>query len=188
MLRWLPGRDAWADRATLDDPHGFRLAEDLAAVVDALGKVPRAAYGDIVEVRPPGRRGGGLAPLTEDIDEWLGEAHGLVDERGVRASFTDPTVIGGASNLLVQGNRLTAVIDWGGAGAGDPALDLVPAWAVLGPQGRERFRDGVAADDDSWLRARGYALQQAVAGVIYYTPRRHPLADVMRRTLHAILR
>lgn len=80
------------------------------------------------------------------------------------------------------------MIDWGGAGAGDPALDLVPAWAVLGPQGRERFRDGVAADDDSWLRARGYALQQAVAGVIYYTPRRHPLADVMRRTLHAILR
>ncbi|MBL0004715.1 MAG: hypothetical protein IPP00_12255 [Actinomycetales bacterium] len=45
-----------------------------------------------------------------------------------------------------------------------------------------------AGDDDSWLRARGYALQQAVAGVIYYTPRRHPLADVMRRTLHAILR
>ena len=201
VLRWLPGRDAWADRATLDDPHGFRLAEDLAAVVDAVGKVPRAAYGDIVEVRPPGRRGGGLAPLTEDIDEWLGEAHGLVDERGVRASWQeslsarewdgDAVLCHGdliPGNLLVQGNRLTAVIDWGGAGAGDPALDLVPAWAVLGPQGRERFRDGVAADDDSWLRARGYALQQAVAGVIYYTPRRHPLADVMRRTLHAILR
>ena len=201
VLRWLPGRDAWADRATLDDPHGFRLAEDLAAVVDALGKVPWAAYGDIVEVRPPGRRGGGLAPLTEDIDEWLGEAHGLVDERGVRASWQeslsarewdgDAVLCHGdliPGNLLVQGNRLTAVIDWGGAGAGDPALDLVPAWAVLGPQGRERFRDGVAADDDSWLRARGYALQQAVAGVIYYTPRRHPLADVMRRTLHAILR
>jgi aminoglycoside phosphotransferase (APT) family kinase protein len=59
VLRWLPGRDAWADRATLDDPHGFRLAEDLAAVVDALGKVPRAAYGDIVEVRPLGDVGAG---------------------------------------------------------------------------------------------------------------------------------
>jgi hypothetical protein len=42
-------------------------------------------------------------------------------------------------------------------------------------------------DDDLWLRARGYAVQQALAGVVYYMPRRHPLAEVMGRTLAAIL-
>ena len=31
-------------------------------------------------------------------------------------------------NLLVNGGRLTAVIDFGGAGIGDPAFDITPAW------------------------------------------------------------
>jgi hypothetical protein len=30
-------------------------------------------------------------------------------------------------------------------------------------------------------------VQQALAGVVYYMPRRHPLAEVMGRTLAAIL-
>ena len=188
-------------RAGLTGPQGLRLAEELAQRVPARWEWPRAAYEGALPTRGPGRRGGGLAALTDDVQEWLAEADGLVDVDAVRGSWQESlaaadwdgrTVLSHGDlipgNLLVQGDRLSAVIDWGGAGAGDPALDLIPAWDVLDGQAAARFREAVAAEDDSWLRARGYSLQQAVAGVVDYTPRRHPLADVMRRALEAILR
>lgn len=37
------------------------------------------------------------------------------------------------------------------------------------------------------VAARAFALEQAVGGVLYYVPRRHPLGDVMARTLARIL-
>ncbi len=201
VLPWLPGVDAWAARERLTGRQGIGLAEDLAHLVTTLWEVPRAAYEGVVPTRAQGRRGGGLAPLDEDVEEWLGEAGGLVDVGAVRRSWRESRdaadwdgravlshgdLIPG--NLLVQGERLSAVIDWGGAGAGDPALDLIPAWTVVDGQAAARFRDVIAVDDDDlWLRARGYAVQQALAGVVYYTPRRHPLAEVMGRTLASIL-
>ena len=75
----------------------------------------------------------------------------------------------------------------GGLGAGDPAQDLIPGWSVLDTDGTAVFREGLGADDESWLRSRGFALEQAIGGIIYYTPRQHPLADVMRRTLGRVL-
>ena len=43
-------------------------------------------------------------------------------------------------NLLVDDGKLKAVIDFGAAGVGDPAQDLVPAWSVFGKRGRDTFR------------------------------------------------
>jgi hypothetical protein len=42
-------------------------------------------------------------------------------------------------------------------------------------------------DDATWVRARTFELEHAVGGILYYTPRRHPLGDVMARTLDRIL-
>lgn len=70
-------------------------------------------------------------------------------------------------NLLVNDNRLSAVIDWGGAGWGDVAQDYAPAWAVLTAAERPMFRDAVGADDASWLRGRTFELEHAVGGVLY---------------------
>jgi hypothetical protein len=39
----------------------------------------------------------------------------------------------------------------------------------------------------TWLRARANALEQALRAVAHYTPRRHPLAGVMSRTLRRVL-
>jgi len=44
------------------------------------------------------------------------------------------------SNLLVQGGRLAAVIDFGTCGVGDPACDLVLAWTFLDAEARDAFR------------------------------------------------
>lgn len=200
VLPWLTGVDAWAARTALTGAQGLGLAEDLARLVTTLWQVPRAAYEGVVPTRALGRRGGGLAALDEDLEEWLDETGGLVDVDAVRGSWRESRAAADwdgravlshgdliPGNLLVHGGRLSAVIDWGGAGAGDPALDLIPAWAVLDGPAAARFRDALGVDDDLWLRARGYAVQQALAGVVYYMPRRHPLAQVMGRTLASIL-
>ena len=43
-------------------------------------------------------------------------------------------------NLLLRDGRLSAVIDWGGSGMGDPAVDLMVAWNLLDAAGRTQFR------------------------------------------------
>jgi len=71
-------------------------------------------------------------------------------------------------NLLVAEGRLSAVIDWSGVGVGDPACDLMCAWALFSGQSRQMFRDALAVDDATWARARGQALSQAVIFIPYY--------------------
>lgn len=45
-----------------------------------------------------------------------------------------------AGNLLVQEGKLSAVIDFGGLGIGDPACDLIIAWTLLRGESRKIFR------------------------------------------------
>jgi aminoglycoside phosphotransferase (APT) family kinase protein len=199
VLGWLDGADAWSARHEL---HGALndLAIDLAAVVRAtcqLRDLPAPS-------REPGARGGPLEPLLERLYRWLDDPRWhapdllevpLVRHRAaesfeasgghVDVGFVHADLIPG--NLLTVGGQLSAIIDWGSAGYGDVAQDLTPAWAVLDEHSRLVFKEAVGVSDATWLRARAFALEQAVGGVLYYTPRRHPLADVMARTLHAIL-
>jgi aminoglycoside phosphotransferase (APT) family kinase protein len=52
----------------------------------------------------------------------------------------------------VRGGRLSAVIDFGAVGVGDPATDVIAAWSVFGPAGRETFRSALGVDDGTWER------------------------------------
>jgi aminoglycoside phosphotransferase (APT) family kinase protein len=90
-------------------------------------------------------------------------------------------------NLLVDRGRLRAVIDFGGAGAGDPAADLIAAWSVFGPTGRAAFRAALDADDDAWCRARGYALHQALLIIPYYPETNPGFVTLAKRTVEQIL-
>ncbi|KAH7176243.1 putative phosphotransferase [Dactylonectria macrodidyma] len=67
-----------------------------------------------------------------------------------------------SGNLLVQDGKLTAVIDFGCSGVGDPACDLVIAWTMFSGASREAFRRAVAQDAATWARARGWALWKAL--------------------------
>ena len=40
-----------------------------------------------------------------------------------------------ARNVLVRDGRLAAVLDWGGVGAGDPAVDVMVAWKLVARDG-----------------------------------------------------
>ncbi|MGL5817377.1 MAG: phosphotransferase [Phycicoccus sp.] len=196
---WLPGQDGWAARHSVHDPHGDLLAQDLAAVVLAL----RAAPSLTAPHRSTGQRGGPLDGVLDRIEGWLRGAEGLLagdDVARVRqtvraaagsADDSVPFVLSHGDlipgNLLLDSGRLSAVIDWGYLSYADPALDLVPAWAVLGPGARATLRNAVGADSGTWARARLTAVEQALGQIVYYAPRRHPLAEVGRRTLEAVL-
>jgi aminoglycoside phosphotransferase (APT) family kinase protein len=64
-------------------------------------------------------------------------------------------------NLLVVDGQLSAVIDFGTSGIGDPACDLVIAWQMFSGKSREAFQHTVSMDSDTWARARGWALWKA---------------------------
>ncbi len=199
VLEWLDGTDAWAIGEELAH-RSDELADDLARAVGAIGEIDDIA----VAQRPSGSRGGPLRPLLERLNGWLDDprwnAVDHVDVEAVRrlAAEADeivdePVIVGFVHGDLIPGNllldrgRLSAIIDWGGAGWGDLAQDLAPAWAVLGAADRATFKRAVGADDAAWIRGRTFELEHAVGGVLYYVPRRHPLGDVMARTLARII-
>lgn len=66
------------------------------------------------------------------------------------------------ANLLVEGGRLSGVIDFGDMAAGDPATDLAVAWMLLDERGRSRLRNGTSYRDDTWRRAHAWAAGFAV--------------------------
>jgi aminoglycoside phosphotransferase (APT) family kinase protein len=65
-------------------------------------------------------------------------------------------------NLLASDGRLTAVIDFGTLGVGDPASDLIVAWSLMSGTARETFRLALGVDDGTWARGRGWALSVAL--------------------------
>lgn len=199
VLGWLDGSDAWTVRRDLE-PRADEFAVDLAAAVRAIGGLTSLP----APARQAGDRGGPIEPLLVRLDRWLDDpafnASELIDVAAVRRSAAEclevvgePISVGFVhgdlipGNLLTQDGQLTAIIDWGSAAHADLAQDLGPGWAVFDAHGRRIFREAVGADDAAWLRARTFGLEQAVGGILYYTPRHHPLADVMARTLHRIL-
>ncbi len=62
-------------------------------------------------------------------------------------------------NMVVDGSRLSALIDFGDMCGGDPACDLAIAWTGFTPVGRAAFRAelGDGYGDATWRRARGWA-------------------------------
>jgi len=68
-------------------------------------------------------------------------------------------------NLLTTDGEVSAVIDFGGLGRGDPARDLMMAFTLLEGRARHAFREALAVDEATWARGRGRAL---IGGVLAY--------------------
>jgi len=146
---------------------------------------------------------GGRRPLIEldaETRSAIESSRGVIDTEAVSAAWArslesptwdgKPVWIHGdllTSNLLVQGGRLCAVIDFGGVGIGDPAADVIPAWSVFNKIGRETFRQALDVDDDTWSRARGYALHQALMIIPYYRESNPEFVTMAKRTVEEVL-
>ena len=88
-----------------------------------------------------------------------------------------------AGNLLAVDGRVRAVIDWGGLGVGDPAVDLIVAWNLLDARSRPLFRAALGVDDATWARGRGWALSVSLVELPYYWDTNPVMVEEARRTL-----
>jgi aminoglycoside phosphotransferase (APT) family kinase protein len=86
-------------------------------------------------------------------------------------------------NLLAVQGRLSAVIDFGGLGVGDPACDLIVAWNLFSGESRDVFRAALAVDDATWARGRGWALSVGLIALPYYLNTSPPMVRYARHTI-----
>jgi aminoglycoside phosphotransferase (APT) family kinase protein len=165
VSRWVPGETADVGAY---DPAG--AAEDLVGLLRALHRpappdAPRNPWRDVP-----------LREREETHVRVLGElrhprAEALVAELHEVAQVPGPTgpkvwVHGDLHprNLVVRAGRIAGLIDWGDLHAGDPAVDLSSVWMLLPEELHAVVRAGLDVDDDTWARARGWAL---VLGVVF---------------------
>jgi aminoglycoside phosphotransferase (APT) family kinase protein len=161
---WLDGETAATDR--IADP--VRFAVDLAGFLAALQDV-EAGGGP-----RPGKhnwfRGATLRTYEQTAERALAALDGRIDvglAREIWATALAARWDGrdvwfhgdvAAGNLLLDRGALTAVIDFGTCGVGDPACDTAIAWTLLTAEGRRAFRERLSVDDETWARGRGWAL------------------------------
>ncbi|MEV4118534.1 aminoglycoside phosphotransferase family protein [Micromonospora sp. NPDC049645] len=169
VYRWLDGRTAPATG----------LAD--SAAVPALAGFVTALHALDLPDGPPARRG---VPLLAQ-DAGARDAIDQLTDTYDRATLTQlwdealaapgwdrpPTWLHGdlgPGNVLLRDGALTAVIDFGGLGVGDPACDAIPAWSLVPPTAREAFRRALRLDDATWSRGRGWALSISLMQLPYY--------------------
>jgi aminoglycoside phosphotransferase (APT) family kinase protein len=159
---WLEGEVATVEALADSSSAAVELAEFLAALqrftsadvpaVEALTGAPladrdRATRAAIAQV-------GGVFDATAMTELW---------NAAVSAPGWDrpPVWFHGdfhTGNLLTVDGRLSAVIDFGGLGIGDPACDLTIAFTLMSAGSRAAFRAALGVDDATWTRGRGWAL------------------------------
>jgi aminoglycoside phosphotransferase (APT) family kinase protein len=195
VYAWLEGEPATVEPiADLD-----RAATDLARFIGALQRV------DPKDGPPPGEhngfRGEPLAARDAAVRAAITSLGNEIDVGGVTAVWEaalrasawprPPVWLHGdldSRNLLIVEGRLSAVIDFGCLGVGDPACDVMVAWKILSATTRESFRAALAIDEATWARGRGWALSQALGALSYYTLGTNPmLVREARRWMSEVL-
>ncbi|MHB1509665.1 MAG: aminoglycoside phosphotransferase family protein [Acidimicrobiales bacterium] len=90
-------------------------------------------------------------------------------------------------NVLVGAGRLAGVIDVGGLGPADPALDLVSARHLLEAGPRQVLSDDLECDELEWERGKAWAFEQAMGAVWYYAKTNLVMHLMGKRTLGRIV-
>lgn len=186
---WLEGENPTVDGIADADS----LARDAARFVDALQRIDPTGG-------PPASRGAPLATRDEPTREAIEALPGVIDVDGAiaawEAALGAPVWHGPPvwvhsdllpGNLLVEQGRLSAVIDFGGLGLGDPACDLMVAWTLFSGESRDVFRSALSVDDATWARGRGHALSWALIFIPYYLNTNPVGVSDARRTIDEVL-
>lgn len=180
ITTWVPGHPA--DRAPVTN--GGPAATALGDFLTALHQIAPVGA-------PQGRgRGGNLTQVEAKVESQFDTLPALLrsvasggrneafDVDVIRAIWVDalgapiwegpPMWLHGdlhPANVLTSDGNLCGVVDFGDLCAGDPALDLATCWILLpDSEAIHRFRATcpLASDDDTWRRARGWAVARAM--------------------------
>jgi aminoglycoside phosphotransferase (APT) family kinase protein len=194
VYRWLDGENATLER--LADPR--QAATELAQFIAALQRID--STGGPLSGAHNFARGVPLALRDPPTRAAIAELRGTLDidaataawEAALRAPawHRPPVWVHGdlqPGNLLAVGGRLSAVIDFGGLGVGDPACDLMVAWNLFSADTREVLRAALGVDDATWARGRGWALSVGLIALPYYRSTNPALAGIARRAIEEAL-
>ncbi|NRA73955.1 MAG: aminoglycoside phosphotransferase family protein [Rickettsiales bacterium] len=169
IYKWLDGKSC--DQVYLNDRDMEKLASDLAKFLKELQSI------NLMDGPLPGQhnwwRGDHISVYDKNIRKQIAQLSEVIDvdnaisfwKRACKTKWNKPLVwVHGdlaKDNILIKDNKLFAIIDFGCVGIGDPACDLVIAWTFLKGKSRERFISEMALDDNTWLRAKAWALWKA---------------------------
>jgi aminoglycoside phosphotransferase (APT) family kinase protein len=193
VYRWLDGEIATIEG--IADLQQF--ARDLAHFLVTLYRIDPASG------PPPGPhnffRGGPLTVYDGETRQAIAALEGTIDTDAATAVWEEalaatwrgsPVWVHGdvaAGNLLVEKGRLSAVIDFGTSGVGDPACDLAIAWTLLAGESRETFRAALPLDDATWARGRGWTLWKGLITLAALPGTNADAVTASRRILDEVL-
>jgi aminoglycoside phosphotransferase (APT) family kinase protein len=192
---WLPG-------TTADDHHpgeSVAFAHDLAEFIGGVRAI------DVGGRTFSGHgRGGVLRDHDAFVQTCLARSRDLLEVPRLERIWArmrelprgaDPDVM--SHQDLIPGNvlvsrdqlnrdRLAGVLDVGGLGPADPALDLVGGWHLLEAGPRQVLRDDLGVDEPTWRRGQGWAFQQAIGAAWYYAQTNPAMSRMGLRTLRRL--
>ncbi len=193
VYRWIEGDTATVGR--IDDLVEFATA--LADFLTALRRIDPAGS------PPPGQhnffRGGSLTVYDAETRQAIAALDGRIDtdaakavwEAALAAAWHGPPVWFHGDiadgNLLVKNGQLSAVIDFGTSGVGDPSCDWAIAWTLFGGGSRDAFRAALRLDDATWARGRGWTLWKGLITLAEHIDTNPLEAGRARRVLDEVL-
>lgn len=192
IYNWLPGENPVV--GNVQDP--ISLSVNLANFIHELQKIK-------LEGAPVSNRG---VPLVERDADTRSALSALVshnesfDLNEVSEAWDFALKLGPSSeppvwvhgdltpgNILINKGKLSAIIDFGSLGSGDPCVDLIVAWNLLPSTARELFRSQIQVSDSTWKRGRGLALSVALIQLPYYAESNPEVAKNARYVIKEVL-
>ncbi|GAA1675727.1 aminoglycoside phosphotransferase family protein [Nonomuraea maheshkhaliensis] len=163
VSRWLEGEVATVETLADSSTAAVQLAEFLTALQRRGPEYAREPHPDLTAQPLADRDHATRAAIAEVSDIFDPAAMTALWNEALNAPEWDrsPVWFHGdfhTGNLLTIDCRLSAVIDFGGLGIGDPACDLMIAFTLMSPTSRAAFRTTLGLDDATWTRGRGWAL------------------------------
>jgi aminoglycoside phosphotransferase (APT) family kinase protein len=190
VVRWINGVNAAP--ASVRSPE--RAAEALGNFVVTLRQA------DIVGEDLPHYRGEALHLRDELTRRAIDQVSNEFDRRSLLKSWDrslstpdwtcKPCLFHGdlhPGNVLSEHGELSAVIDFGSLGTGDPSVDALPAWWMFSGRARAIFREAGEFQSCMWERARGWALSIALIALPYYRESNRAFADMARLAIQEVL-
>jgi aminoglycoside phosphotransferase (APT) family kinase protein len=195
IYKWLKGVSI--NLLRLDDHCLERLASDLAKFLNELEGI------DHVEGPAPGQhnwwRGDHPSVYDQGAREQITKLSNLIDsnkaiqlwEKACKTRWNkQPVWIHGdfaIGNMLMEDGKLSAVIDFGGISLGDPACDLVIAWTFLYGKARDIFIKNMNLDEDTWLRAKAWALWKSTFELCQLNNDSHSEFEINKKIIETVL-